>query len=285
MELLWLPFSIATILLCGLGQVFVKETRTSVSSANYLVLLGVHILVIGGAYWLFFRESSSHDSWVWAQAVIGAALSGVAYVTYYEAVRHGKISIVGTVAGAYGPWTVFLALVFLGESMTAGEGIGVTLVIGAMLLFTFMAGNGRETKRTELLGIVFAMASFFFWGTSAVVSKGAINEMGEANFVGVFALVCPAIWFAYWMGTEKGKFEMPKTRMRILELSMLFLAGGMVTLYMAFANGNVSIVSPVTNLYPIVTIVVAKSRLKEQLTLRQYVAVAMLLIAVPMFSL
>ena len=56
-------------------------------------------------------------------------------------------------------------------------------------------------------------------------------------------------------------------------------------MYVAFANGNVSIVSPITNLYPIVTIAVAKIRLKELLTPRQYVALAMLLVAVPLFSL
>jgi drug/metabolite transporter (DMT)-like permease len=77
---------------------------------------------------------------------------------------------------------------------------------------------------------------------------------------------------------------MPKADLRILELSLLFLAAGGVMMYLAFANGNVSIVSPITNLYPVLTIAAAKIRLKESLTLRQYAALAMLLVAVPMFS-
>jgi uncharacterized membrane protein len=71
----------------------------------------------------------------------------------------------------------------------------------------------------------------------------------------------------------------------MLLLSTTFLAAGGVTLYLAYANGNLSIVSPITNLYPVLTIAVAKIRLKEKLTARQYTALAMLLAAIPLFSL
>jgi drug/metabolite transporter (DMT)-like permease len=283
MDLLWLPFSLATILFYGLGQVFVKETRTQIHSANYLLLLGANIGIMWAVYWICFREGGSYESWAWVQAAIAAALSGAAFITYYEALKHGKVSIVGTVAGAYAPWTVFLALILLGERMTVGEGAGVALVVGGMLLFTYNPGNGNG-KRTELIGIFFAICSLFFWGTSATVAKGAINEIGDTNFIGVYALVCPVMWVVYWAFSSKGKFEMPKADLRILELSLLFLAAGGVMMYLAFANGNVSIVSPITNLYPVLTIAAAKMRLKESLTLRQYAALAMLLVAVPMFS-
>jgi drug/metabolite transporter (DMT)-like permease len=283
MELLWLPFSLATILFYGLGQVFVKETRTQLSSANYLLLLSANIGIVWAVYWLFFHESTSYETWAWIQAVAAAALSGAAYITYYEALKHGKVSIVGTVAGAYAPWTILLAILFLGESMTYGEGAGVALVVGGMLLFTYNPGNGNG-KRMELLGIIFAACSLFFWGTSATVAKGAIDVIGDTNFIGVYAVVCPAMWAGYWLVTTKGKFEMPKADLRILELSMLFLTAGGITMYLAFANGNVSIVSPITNLYPVLTIAAAKVRLKESLTARQYAALAMLLVAIPLFS-
>src|SRR4030067_1745086 len=127
MDLLWLPFSLATIFFYGLGQVFAKETRTNAKSATLLVLLGINILVIWAAYWLIFRDSSAHDSETWIVAIIAAGLSGAAALTHYEALKHGKVSIVGTIAGAYAPWTVVLALVFLGESLNLREGAGVAL--------------------------------------------------------------------------------------------------------------------------------------------------------------
>jgi len=154
MELAWLPFSLATILFYGLGQVFVKETRTQISSANYLLLFSGNIGMIWAVYWLFFHESTSYETWAWIQAIVAAALSGAAYLTFYEALKHGKVSIIGTVAGAYAPWTILLALLFLGEEMTYGEGAGVALVVAGMLLFTYNPGNGNG-KRTEKMGIVF----------------------------------------------------------------------------------------------------------------------------------
>lgn len=286
MELLWLPFSIATILMYGFGQVFAKETRTQVPSANLLIMLGVNILVMWSAYWIVFHEPGSYPLWTWLQAVLAAALSGAAFITYYESMKHSKISIVGTIAGAYAPWTVILALVFLGEEMSVGEAAGVVLVVASMLIFTYSANgdNGTERKKTELLGIVFAVCSLFFWGTSAALAKGTISEIGDTNFIGIYALSCPTMWVIYWLAREKGKFERPKSNGWLLELSMLFIAGGGITLYLAIQNGNVSIVSPITNLYPLLTIAVAKMRLKEQLTSRQIIALVMLFISIPLFS-
>jgi transporter family protein len=284
MELMWLPFSLATIFFYGVGQVFAKETRAAVPSANLLLLFGANVLVIWIGYWLALGDAGPYPTSAWVQAILGAALSGIAYITYYESMKHGKISILGTIAGAYAPWTVFLALVFLGETMTIAEGIGVALVISSMLIFMRTAGTNGDRK-TELLGIAFAVCSLFFWGTSAAVSKGAIEEIGDSNFIGVFAIVCPAIWFVYWLASQRGKFELPKADKRILELSLLFIALGGVTMYLAIANGPVSIVMPITNLYPILTIAAAKMRLKEKLNAQQVVALALLVLAILVFSL
>lgn len=284
MGLLWLPFSLATIAMYGLGQVFAKETRADVPSSNLLVLLGVNMAAMWGAYWAAFHGHDTYALWTWLSAAAAAALSGVAYITYYESLRHGKVSIVGTVAGAYAPWTVVLALVFLGESMSLGEATGVALVIASMLIFTYGA-NDNGGRNTELLGIAFAVCSLFFWGTSAAMAKGVIAEIGNTNFIGVYALVCPAMWLAYWLGASKGRLELPRSGKWLLELSLLCFAGGGITLYLAIENGNVSIVSPITNLYPLVTIAAAKVRLREKLARHQVLALAMLIAAIPLFSL
>lgn len=279
-----MPFSLATMFLYGVGQVLAKESQARISSANYLILFGMSVFAIYGIFWLAFREPVAHDAYSWTKACIAAALAGGAYICYFEAIKHGRISIVGTVAGAYAPWTIILALLFLGEAMSVGEGIGVALVVFGMLLFTYRGSNGGNGK-TESLGILFALGAFLLWGTSAAMSKDVMTDIGQTDFIGVFALVCPAMWGVYWLVSTKGRFEKPKKGGRVLGLSILMLTFGGITMYLAFANGPVSIASPVTNLYPIITIAIAKVRLREQLTIRQYAALAMLLVAVPLFSL
>ena len=147
MELLWLPFSVATIFFYGVGQVLAKESRARVTSPNYLILFGISVFAIYGAFWLIFREPGEHSSYSWLKACIAAALAGGAYMSYFEAIKHGKISVVGTIVGAYAPWTVILALVFLGEAMSFGEGIGVVLVVLGMLVFTYRANNGGRAMK------------------------------------------------------------------------------------------------------------------------------------------
>ncbi|UCE45883.1 MAG: DMT family transporter [Methanobacteriota archaeon] len=284
MELLWLPFSIATIFFYGVGQVLAKESRARISSANYLLLFGASVFAIYGLFWLVFREPAEHDGYSWLKACIAAALAGGAYMSYFEAIKHGKISIVGTIVGAYAPWTVILALVFLGEAMSIGEGVGVALVVMGMLVFTYRSNNGGN-GRPEKLGILFALGAFFLWGTSAAMSKDVMTDIGQTDFIGVFAVVCPTMWVIYWCATARGKLNVPSEGLKVLALSIIMLTLGGITMYLAFANGPVSIASPITNLYPMLTIAVAKVRLREQLTIRQYGALAMLFAAVPMFSL
>ncbi len=287
MELLWLPFSVATIAFYGFGQVFAKETRSNISSASLLLILGANVFVTGIAYFILFRDpASSYPLQTWLLAGAAAALSAGGYVAFYESIKHGKVSIVGTVIGAYAPWTVFLALIFLEESMSLAEGIGVALVVAALLVFTYGRENGG--KRTELLGLAFALVAFFFFGTSAALAKYVISDihpgLGITNFIGVYALVCPTLYLAYWLTVSRGRFEMPKSSRSILELSTLFFALGGITYYLAIQNGNVSIVTPITNIYPLLTIMVAKVRLKEKLNTRQYLALAMLIASILMFS-
>ena len=261
-----------------------KECRAGITSPNYLVLFGMSVFAIYGAFWLVFHEPGGHSGYSWLKACIAAALAGGAYMSYFEAIKHGKISVVGTIVGAYAPWTVILALVFLGEAMSFGEGVGVALVVLGMLVFTYRANNGGDA-RPEKLGILFALGAFFLWGTSAALSKDVMTDIGQTDFIGVFAVVCPTMWLIYWSVAARGKLEIPREGINVLTLSIIMLTFGGITMYLAFANGPVSIASPITNLYPVLTIAVAKVRLREQLTLRQYCAIAMLLAAVPMFSL
>jgi len=284
MELLWLPFTLGTIFLCGVGQVLAKESRSGVSSADYTLLFGLHVFLMFTIYWVLFHESASFPIGTWLWAAFAASLSGFAYVVYYESMKHGKISIVGTVAGAYAPWTVILALVFLGESLSVFEMAAIALTVLSVLLFTYASGNG-EGQRTERKGLILALCAFFLWGTSAVMAKDVLGDIGNTNFLLVFGLVNPAIWTVYWLASTKGKLCINGAGIGILELSLLFLALGGITLYVSFDNGPVSIVSPVTNLYPIVTVLVAKVRLKEKLTTRQYLALAMLFACIPLFAL
>ncbi len=285
MELLWLPFSVATMLFYGLGQVFAKETRANIPSGNLLLILAANVLVAGVAFFVIFRESTSYPVDTWLLAVATAALSGGGYIAFYESIKHGKVSIVGTVIGAYAPWTVILALVFLNETMSLTEGIGVALVVGALLVFTYGGENGD--KKTELLGLAFAVVAFFFFGTSAALSREVmvIRDFGSANFIGVYAIVCPALYVVYWLTTTKGTIKMPKSiKWTILELSTACFALGGIAYYLAIQNGPVSIVTPITNVYPLITIAVAKFRLREKLSTRQYVALAMLLVSILLFS-
>jgi uncharacterized membrane protein len=58
-------------------------------------------------------------------------------------------------------------------------------------------------------------------------------------------------------------------------LSVALFTLGSIFIYLAFESGLVSLVSPITNGYPILTVVIAHSFLKEKLTINQKIAIAL----------
>lgn len=58
-------------------------------------------------------------------------------------------------------------------------------------------------------------------------------------------------------------------------LSVALFTLGSIFIYLAFESGLVSLVSPITNGYPILTVVIVQSFLKEKLTTNQKIAITL----------
>jgi drug/metabolite transporter (DMT)-like permease len=76
--------------------------------------------------------SLSGGQWV-AIAALGA-LSFGAYLGFYRALELGPIAIVSPIASSNGAMIVVLAVIVLGESLTAGQAVGITLVLTFIVL-------------------------------------------------------------------------------------------------------------------------------------------------------
>lgn len=129
----------------------------------------------------------------------------------------------------------------------------------------------------KLLWLIYAITAGLFWGVWGVIAK-LISEdvnpyMNHVLFTGGMVLTLPFIAIKCKRSTFNVKGILWGC------VAGCFAIGGNIAVFYAFTNGGLaSIVIPVTNLYPLVTIIIAVIAFKEKLSL---INVAGVMLSVP----
>jgi drug/metabolite transporter (DMT)-like permease len=206
-----------------------------------------------------------------------AALAPVAVAAYggfYRALELGPIAIVSPIVSANGVVVVVLALLVLGESLSAGQALGCVLVLGSIVLAALEpqrvieeAGAGSGVR----LAIV-ASASFggYLFGL-AVLSE----ELGWLVPILLSRTVAVAI-----LATVEVTGRVPPAERIRGRLVLACLAAGILDAsgYLAFNRGaemgEVALTGAAASAYPVIPIVVGLVALRERVATHQLVGVA-----------
>ena len=131
----WLAYALATVVLWSgwsfVGVIAVKH----ISPAHATLVFGIAVTIVGAASLALGDRSGN-----WSVSGLGiAAISGISgalgMATFYLALDHGKASSVVPVIGVNPAIVAVLAVLFLSESLSAVQAIGVALaVLGVVLV-------------------------------------------------------------------------------------------------------------------------------------------------------
>lgn len=268
---------VLTIFLHGTGNVLTKKGTTRLGSPGMLFLLSVTMFIIYGSVYLFFRPEHIHFYEI-CYCVAATFLSAVGYIFFYEAVERQKISIVGVITAAYPFVVVVLAVLFLDETLTIPQIAAIGLIIASVSLLSYTPEH--SIQRSSWL--VFAVLSFVLWGISTVIAKFAIDMTGPITYAGVYALTGPSVWLLYWF-FKSGKIHVTRKDVEA-EVSVIFFCFGSLFFYTAINYGYVSIITAFSNLYPFVTVGVARIMLAEHLERHHQIAVSMALLGITILA-
>lgn len=133
----WLAYALATVLLWTawsfLGVIALKE----VSAAQATLVFGVAVVVVGVASLALGNRGGPSSPSGLGVAAISGCCGALGMATFYLALDHGKASSVVPVIGVYPAFVAVLAVVFLSESLSTAQIVGVSLaVIGVVLVGT-----------------------------------------------------------------------------------------------------------------------------------------------------
>ncbi len=281
--LAWLVPSLLALFLYGIGQGLVKQWISEIPPARYCLYFIFAKAAVNLGY--FFTQPHpaliTHESFRFALTGFGAyLLDGIGWAFYFEAIVSGPIAIIGTLSAAYPAVVVLLARVFLSEHLLPSQNIGVGLVIAGCIGLSW-APRDPSAKFDGNRWIMFSLLTVLFWGVDQTIVKysyslpgandvnlAAFNTMGEAIALGLYVML---------KRREKGHSVKELTRSA---LPMCMLAGGDLGVLVASKAGPISIVSPLTGAYPVITLIYAATILKEAITKAQWLCLVLIVIGI-----
>lgn len=279
--LIWLVPSLMALLLYGVGQGLVKKWISEVPPARFCLYFVVAKAIVN----LGFFGTQQHPALDSAAGqpfltlgVLAYILDGAGWILYFESIIAGPITIVGTLSAAYPALTVLFANLFLHETLGQVQYLGVALVIGGCLGLSY-APPDPNAKVTSARWIPLSFLALVLWAAAQTVVKHAytLPEASEANLavcntlgglltLGVFG----------WLKGRQGTHSRREWGRSFLPMGMM--AAGDLGVIIANRYGPISIVTPITGAYPVVTLAFASIVLKETITRLQWLCIALILV-------
>lgn len=281
--LIWLTPALTALFLYGIAQGLVKKYIADVSPARFCLFFVAAKTVVNIGYFLtqshpnpFSPESRSFLLF----GLLAYLLDGLGWILYYKSIVLGPITIVGTLSAAYPATTVLFAAYFLGEVLAPVQYLGVSLVILSCIGLS-IAPSDPNSKTKGHQWVLLAAGALILWGGAQTLVKYAYGfpEANEANMA-LFSTMGGALTLGVY-GILYGRASSGSSstsQWLKASIPMCMMAGGDLGVIIASRYGEISVVTPLTAAYPVVTLVFASVALKEKITALQWLCIIMTLI-------
>ena len=290
MEETWLLLALLAVLLYGVGQVATKQSLGTIPASGFIslsILVATPICLVCLSPFIASGELFEVDPLVMIVALAAASFGQLGYYFYLEAAERGSISIVGSVTAAYPIMVIAVAIVFLSETPTILQLGGVLLVTASMIILSYMHGKGSDS--TTYMGKWFSLSiiAVVFYGLWAIFTKLALGDMPALMFVGIYGFVIPPTVLGYY------KYKGVRLKKMLPTWSVPFMIGiiaseigniGFFCEVYAADQGPASIVFPLVAANPVVVVLLAYGFLKERLTRKEVIPIALVIAGIVMAS-
>ncbi|MEI2702742.1 MAG: EamA family transporter [Baekduia sp.] len=246
-----------------------------ISTLTVLLLVEFGGLIVGAAVCLLLAPPLPPTGDV--LQLLAAGLLGVAGLgLFYHAMAIGTMSVVAPVAGS-GVVLPVAAGVVAGDRPSALQWAGLVAVVAGVMLASReqseVAADAEAQRRAVLLALVAAVC----FGSFFILLEGPAKE--SALWSALLIRVAPMpVLIGVWARAGR-PLPAPRLTAGLLAAGTIdLLATALIAL--ATAEGELSIVSVLASMYPVVTVLLAAAFLHERLLRSQYAGVALALAGV-----
>ena len=136
MENLWILLSLATMLLWGLYGFFAKIAARSLRDVDAAIYQAVGVVLVAGVAAFFTRFQAGGKANGIIYAVISGMCTALASFFFFGAITRGRTAVVVSMTALYPLITLGLSVLFLHETLTPKNLVGVGLAVVAIVLLS-----------------------------------------------------------------------------------------------------------------------------------------------------
>ncbi len=278
----WLSFSLITIVLFGVwgfvSTVITKEVAPlTVQVLSTIGLLPV-ALILGFSQNL--RKGTNFGAGI-AVATLTGVLGGSGNVALYKALQiGGEGSAIVPITGMYPLVTVILARFLLKERLNRVQTLGIGLALVAIYLFSPRESLGATLSWRSAFSVwmLYSLLALFLFGVACITMKFATRHISD-ELSTIFYTLGYIILAIVIIAAGSVEWNVSLKNWGLGILVGLLMNGATLTLFVAYRWGKASIVTPLTALYPLITVVLAGLILKERFDIIKMVAICLALMA------
>lgn len=246
-----------------------------IGTLTVLMLVELGGLIVGAILCVLFAPALPPAADV--LQLLGAGLLGVAGLgLFYHAMAIGTMSVVAPVAGSGVVLPVAVGVVG-GDRPSAIQWAGLAAVVFGVMLASREQSDVPADAEAQRRALLLALVAAICFGSFFVLLEGPAKE--SALWAALLIRVAPIpVLIAFWVRAGR-KLPAPRITAGLLAAGTIdLLATTLIAL--ATARGELSIVSVLASMYPVVTVLLAAIVLHERLLKSQYVGVALALAGV-----
>ena len=242
------------------------------------------ILTIPVAVYLFFADRMSVTLPGFFIILTSSFLFTLAYYFFMRGFEIGSLSVVSPIGGAYSAVTVFLALVFLGESLSAMKLIAIVLMISGILFTSTDIAKIKNIRSQK--GIKEALLAMIGFGVSMFI-LGFVSKQMDSLTLFVYVTFTQAPFFIMLSLLKGGTLSRRDLNFKlslILVIQPIIVNFGWFFYIYGISQDLVSVVTPISSLLPGVTVILALIFYKEKLVNNQKLGILGILAGVYLIS-
>jgi drug/metabolite transporter (DMT)-like permease len=235
----------------------------------YFIIKGRAIISLENALWI----------------VLGTVFYLYGYINFLKAFEIGNVSIVSPVSSACSIVTVILSAIFLKEILSLTSYLAILIILLGIVLTSTDIKRIKEIKRVAGLKesfITMVMFGIYFF------ALGAAGKKMSALSLFLWAMVIQSlIFFIFnYARSRKAPPVSDKSNLFILfALIVILYILAWVGFNYGAAKGMISIVAPVSSLYPVITVILACIFYQEKLVFNQKAGIGTVILGLLLLNL
>ena len=198
-------------------------------------------------------------------------LQATAYLAFYKGLERAPVSLVSPIGAAWGLVTAVLGVIFFKEILTGTQIMALILIVSGIILLSVNFKDFYKLKKINLfIGVNEGLIAMLGWGISLFLLVIAAKDLGWFLPAFIFRFFMLLFLSAFILYSQK-KFiaKSQKFPFGLLLLIGLFDIGGFFSYSFGVSSTSASIVAPIGSAFALVTVLLARIFLKENIDLNK----------------